>query len=291
MTSPHLPARIDRATFERVLQRAAELQAVSRDIGEGLTEDEVIALGHEVGIPEVQLRQALLEERTRVAPHVNEGWLDHALAPADFQADRVVQGNEADVARALTTLLDREEHFTVQRAIPGRITFEPLDALAAGMRALKRVFNTSAGRRYLDKAQLVTAVITPLEPGFCHVALSASVRKSRTGYVAGGAVVGGIGVVMSAGLVMLVGSTGGQLLALLPGMAGALGGLATARAYLPIAERTGLGLARLLDQLERQHNASGGRLPAEPKSRVIAREVGSVVREITTEVRKALEEK
>jgi len=291
MTSPHLPARIDRATFERVLQRAAELQAVSRDIGEGLTEDEVIALGHEVGIPEVQLRQALLEERTRVAPHVNEGWLDHALAPADFQADRVVQGNEADVAKALTTLLDREEHFTVQRAIPGRITFEPLDALAAGMRALKRVFDSSAGRRYLDKAQLVTAVITPLEPGFCHVALSASVRKSRTGYVAGGAVVGGIGVVMSAGLVMLVGSTGGQLLALLPGMAGALGGLATARAYLPIAERTGLGLARLLDQLERQHNASGGRLPPEPKSRVIAREVGSVVREITTEVRKALEEK
>lgn len=291
MTSPRLPARIDRATFERVLQRAAELQAVSRDIGEGLTEDEVIALGHEVGIPEAQLRQALLEERTRVSPPTNAGWLDRALAPADFQADRVVQGSEADVARALTELLDREEHFTVQRAMPGRITFEPLDALAAGMRTLKRVFSSSAGRRYLDKAQLVTAVITPLEPGFCHVTLSASVRKSRSGYVAGGAVIGGVGVVMSAGLAMLVGTTGGQLLALVPGMAGALGGLATARAYLPVAGRTGLGLARLLDQLERQPNATAGALPPERKSRLIAREVGSVVREITTEVRKALEEK
>ena len=51
----------------------------------------------------------------------------------------------------------------------------------------------------------VTAVLTPLEPGFCHVTLSASVRKSRSGYVAGGAVIGGVGVVMSAGLAMLPG--------------------------------------------------------------------------------------
>ncbi|MEI2719637.1 MAG: hypothetical protein V9E87_05790 [Gemmatimonadales bacterium] len=46
----NLPGRIDRATFDRVLQRAAELQAASHDIGEGLTEEEVVALGNEVGI-------------------------------------------------------------------------------------------------------------------------------------------------------------------------------------------------------------------------------------------------
>jgi len=46
-----IPARIDRATFERVLQRAAEIQAASRDIGEGMSEEELLALGVEVGIP------------------------------------------------------------------------------------------------------------------------------------------------------------------------------------------------------------------------------------------------
>ncbi len=46
-----VPSRLDRATFDRVLQRAAELQAASRDIGEGLSEEEILALGTEVGIP------------------------------------------------------------------------------------------------------------------------------------------------------------------------------------------------------------------------------------------------
>ena len=60
-----LPAPIDRAALERIIQRAAELQTAEREIGEGLTTDEVLALGREVGIPGRYLQQALLEERTR----------------------------------------------------------------------------------------------------------------------------------------------------------------------------------------------------------------------------------
>jgi hypothetical protein len=59
------PARIDRAALERIIQRAAELQTSTRDIGESLTQEEVLALGKEVGIPDRYLQQALLEERTR----------------------------------------------------------------------------------------------------------------------------------------------------------------------------------------------------------------------------------
>src|SRR2546426_5974915 len=56
---------IRREALERIIQRAAELQAGERDIGEGLTEPELLALGQDVGIPARYLRQALLEERTR----------------------------------------------------------------------------------------------------------------------------------------------------------------------------------------------------------------------------------
>ena len=38
----NVPARINREAFDRVLQRAAEIQAHGRDIGEGLTEAELV---------------------------------------------------------------------------------------------------------------------------------------------------------------------------------------------------------------------------------------------------------
>lgn len=287
--SERLPAPIDQAAFERVLQRAAELQVSSRDIGVGLSEDEVIALGREVGIPEAQLRQALLEERTRVVPPAPAGMLDRAIAPVELHADRVVQGTEDEVAQALTVLLDTREHLVVQRATAGRITFEPLDPFAGAMRRLKRVFSADGGKSYLDKAELVTAVITPLQPGFCHVTLQATLRKSRTAYLWGGGSLAGTGAAFG-GLAVALGAPGVVLLATALPSAGV--GWLVARAFRPISARAALGLARLLDDLERRPaRAVGGGAAAEPTSRVFARGVGHVVRDITTEVRKALEEK
>lgn len=288
MTSPRLPARIDRATFERVLQRAAELQAATRDIGEGLTEEEVLALGAEVGIPQTELRQALLEERTRHVAPAPEGMMDRWLAPAELAAQRVVQGSETEVAEALTRWLDRHEHLHVQRAIPGRITFEPINSLAGAMRKIGAMFDSGRGKPYLEKAELLTALINPLEPGFCHVTLAASLRSSRTGWLVGGAglataatTAGAVTVLLGAPEVML-------LVAAVPG-AGL--GWAVARGYRKVAERAQLGLERALDALERRPGVGERKPLPEPKSHAIAREVGSVVRGITTEVRKALEEK
>ena len=54
--------RINREALERIMQRAAELQAGEQEVGEGLTPDEVVALGKEVGIPGKFLQQAMLEQ-------------------------------------------------------------------------------------------------------------------------------------------------------------------------------------------------------------------------------------
>ena len=50
------PARIDRAALERILQRAAELQASEHE-GSHLSPDEILSLGKEVGIPQRHLQQ------------------------------------------------------------------------------------------------------------------------------------------------------------------------------------------------------------------------------------------
>lgn len=289
--SPHLPARIDRATFDRVLQRAAELQAASRDIGDGLSEEEVLALGTEVGIPSHLLKQALLEERTRVTPVGPQGMLDRWMAPADFRAERVVQGTPESIAAALTQWLDRHEHFVVQRATAGRVTYEPLDTFAGAMRKIKRLFDGSRSRPYQEHTELLTAIMTPLEDGFCHVALTAEVRKCRSSYVTGATVLGVGGVVATVGLLALVSIPAGQLLALLPAAGGLGGATLTARAFRPIAARAQLGLERALDELERRPALSSGTPNSSPRAQGIAREVGQVVKELTREVRKALEEK
>ena len=71
MSEPNsnLPAQrtLDRAALERVLQRAAELQAHAGDVPDEMTEDELVALGQEVGLTPETMRQAIAEERTRVA--------------------------------------------------------------------------------------------------------------------------------------------------------------------------------------------------------------------------------
>lgn len=282
------PARIDRATFERVLQRATEIQAHGHEVADSLTEEEVLALGREVGIPEVHLRQALLEEQTRGVTREADGWLDRAIAPDTVVAERVVQGSQESIAAALTSWFDRQELLTVQRSVPGRVSWERLDSFAGAMRRMRAAFDPSRGKPFLDKAQVVTAVVTPLEEGYCHVTLVASLRSTRGGYVAGGATLG------------ITGTAGGVLAAILgaPELVIAAAavpsfgaGWLVARAYRPVAERARLGLLRALDQLERQPALPKPPASAPPRSRALARDIGDVVREITREVKKAMEEK
>src|SRR2546427_203612 len=89
---------ISREALDRILQRAAELQAGEHDVGEGLTEAELLALGTDVGIPARYLRQALLEERTRTVAAVPKGLWAWLAGPAQLAAARVVPGDRGGPA-------------------------------------------------------------------------------------------------------------------------------------------------------------------------------------------------
>src|SRR5260370_8026289 len=116
---------IRREALERIIQRAAELQAGERDSGEGLTEPDLLALGQEVGIPPRYLRQALLEERTRSGVAPERGVVAWLAGPVALTADRVVPGDPATVERVLTGWMEREESLQVKRRHADRTSSEP----------------------------------------------------------------------------------------------------------------------------------------------------------------------
>src|SRR5262245_24264755 len=91
---PNPPAaKIDRASLERVLARASELQAGTGDTPDEFTEDQLIELGREVGLSPQHLRQALAEERTRSnLPEDERGLSASLFGPSRVSASRTVPG-------------------------------------------------------------------------------------------------------------------------------------------------------------------------------------------------------
>lgn len=269
---PDLPARIDRAALERIVKRAAELQTGERDPGEELTEEQVLALGRDVGIPARYLQQALIEERVRAEP-AESRWLDRAVGTATVSADRVVLGTPALHEQALLDWMDRTEHLVVQRHQEGRVTWEQMGGFQAALRMSAAALG-GGPRAMLAKAGGVSATITPLEAGYCHVQLTADLRPTRAAFIGGGAAFLSIGAAATVILGVLA-AFPPILLVPLPVAAGLA--WAVTRGYAGVADRTRLGLERALDHLERR----GGRAEVEPART-------SMITSLVQEVRKAL---
>jgi hypothetical protein len=245
--SDGLPARIDRAALERIIQRAAELQTSERDIGENMTSDEVMALGREVGIPGRYLQQALLEERTRLVTAGPSGLAERLTGPAQATAQRVVRGEQDALEQSLIRWLEQHELFCVQRHQPGRIAWEPVGGIQAAIRRATAAAGGSKRPMMLARADALAATVVGLEPGFCHVSLTATARKARTEALGGGAAfatagVAGTGVLVALGALLPV--------ALLPAPLALGAGYAMLRRYRPVLSRIQLGLERALVHLE-----------------------------------------
>jgi hypothetical protein len=257
-----LPAPIDRAALERIIHRAAELQTAEREIGEGLTSDEVLALGREVGIPGRSLQQALLEEGARLAEAGPGGFLSRTVGPAAIAAQRVVRGDPETIEATLIRWMEKQELFSVQRHQPGRISWEPTGGFQA---AYRRAMGASGGSKrpiMLGRADAVTCTVLELEPGYCNVALTATARKARNESVGGTAALTSAGVAGTATLAAL----GAMLPIVLIPLPVALGlSYVAVRRYGPIVARIQLGLERALDHLEHGSRAERMLPPAPPR--------------------------
>jgi hypothetical protein len=269
------PARIDRAALERILQRAAELQASEHE-GEHLSPDEILTLGKEVGIPQRHLQQAILEERTRVSVADPSGLLDRMAGPATATAQRVVQGDVERIESALVAYMEEHELLCIQRRQPGRITWEPIGGFQATIRRSTAAFGSGKRPFMLDRAKVVSATVLPLEAGYVHVTLVADLRPTRAGFIGGAAALGSAGV---AGAAVLLALGAFPLIAIAPVALGAGLGFGTMRQYPPRVERVLLGLERTLDHVEQGNIKVRQQLP--PRTPGLA----SL---ITDEIRKAI---
>lgn len=244
----------DRAALERVLARAAELQARSADAPEGLSDAELVELGKEVGIAAEHIRQAIAEERSRVPVPEERGLVPSWFGPSLVTAGRVVSGTPAQVLALLDSWMQREELLRVRRRFADRMVWEArrdfLGALQAGLNL--------RGRSYaLTRAAEVGATVTAVDEERVVVRLYASFAPSRRRSAVAAGVVAGVAVASGAGLVAVAGSVADASGIVVGGIVGSVlagGGAAVAAAigaaHRKRAQKGQLALEQILDRLE-----------------------------------------
>ena len=250
VTSPS----IDRASVDRILARALELQSSSATDPDGrLTEAQLEALAKEVGLDPVNLRQALAEERTRIeAPAFERGVLAGLYGSSGASAQRTVRGTPAQVLKALDDWMQREESLIPQRYFSDRVVWEARHDVMGTMRralsgrghALVRATNVGATAIALDDRRVLVRLDAHLG-GY-----RALMAKQNIAVTGAGAVAGGVLAALSFPV----------LVALAPVAVIAPIGFAMARAsHAQSVGRTQLALEQVLDRLER---GDAGRPPS-----------------------------
>src|SRR6476661_950271 len=197
MSEPsNVPARIDRAAVDRILARALELQAdVSPDPQGQLTEAQLLELAKEVGLDPVSLRQAMAEERTRVAIPEERGLLAALYGGSCASAQRTVRGTPAQVLKALDDWMQRQECLVVQRYhSTERIVWEARRDLVGTVRRA-----VSGRGQALGRASSVSATAIAVDDSRVLVRLDAQLAGYRSllaqqnvAITGGGIVVGGV---------------------------------------------------------------------------------------------------
>jgi hypothetical protein len=266
------PRRITRDALERIIQRAAELQAGEMDTGEGLTEQELLKLGSEVGIPGRFLRQAMYEEAAGGAA-LEHGFVSRWVGPRMLLAHRVVPGDKAALEQAISEFMTEEEAMTPKRRLPDRTVWERQKGLLAEM---KRGLSLQGKAYHLARALDVSVQLNALEDGYSHAELAADVSNIREQALAGIGTLAGAGVV---GALVLAVVPGLALLAWLPLLAGfGFAGLA-ARTYRGKALRMQTALEQVLDRLERGEIRPRQQL-AGPRASAFARIASEIKRSV-----------
>jgi hypothetical protein len=255
---------LDRGALERVLARAAELQAHNAEVGEGgLSEAQLLEIGREVGISSHHLKQALAEERGRLALMPDEGFEGRIAGPARAVASRTVPGTQEQVMAELLTWMEREECLQVKRRFPDRSTWE---ARRDFVGSIRRGLNIG-GRGYaLAPAAEVGATVLPVDDSRVLVQLDADFGPSRRARVVGGGatavggtLAGASPLVLGAALIpdpslAFFALSGG--IAVVGALGGLLGGLGIARTHRSVISKAQLALEQILDGLERPEAGS-----------------------------------
>ena len=261
-----IQGRLSRDALERVLARAAELQAGEADPADAmLTEEQLVEVGREVGLSPQNVRQALAEERSRVLVPEEQGGMARVFGTARVHASRTVRGTADSVFRALDMWMQREESMQVKRRLADRMTWEPRSGFITEVR---RGLNLGGFGYHLSRAEEVAATVIPVDSERVLVRLEADLANVRMQRVAGGGALFGGGAIGTAVLLAL-----GFFapIAVIPVGVAALGGYFVARSHAPLVTRAQTSLEQLLDRLERGEEAGSRKQEAGSREQLLSR--------------------
>jgi len=249
---------ITRPQLELVIRRAVELYAAHADAEDRLSEEEVLRIGKELGLPAAIVRQAIYEAPAPTPDSFADRW----FGAATVSVARAVPLPDGDVAARLEEYLATREYLVLRRRQHSFAIFEPAeDTISKMARALSR----PARNWYLARSRQVVLAVRPLEEGRTHVRIDMDLgnRRSETMVegVVGGAVVGLAlgaiaGTTVGFGLAAILGPTAAAAAGAIAGLGGFTGGFAAIMAAVRKSFRRRLDAARLeveglLDRLER----------------------------------------
>jgi hypothetical protein len=245
-----VPARtdtqLDRRAVERVLARAAELQAGSGGAAsELLTESQLIDIAKEVGLEPVHVRQALAEERTQPSGPIEQGWIAQTFGAGTASATRTVTGAPVAVLAALDRWMQDEECLRVQRRFADGLVWEPRSDMFGMLRRALGI----GGRSYaLASATSVRGTVVSLDATRTLIRLDADISdrralRLRTGSALFGA--GAVGAVIVYTLAVAMAA-----IAVVPLAGGTAAAWALARGHRGLVARTQLALEQALDRVQ-----------------------------------------
>jgi len=245
--APRPAAPLSRSALERVLARAAQLQAASGDADEAgaLSEEQLIELGNEVGLSGEALRQALAEERSRTLVPEESGWLAALTGAAAVSAARTVPGSPATVLGALDAWMQRTEALQVKRRFADQLVWEARRDVFSLIRRALPLWGRGVE---LVPAGDVSAIAAAVAPDKAHVRIVADFTATRSQRAATGA---GLAVVLLLGALPLMAIGIAPALASAPAALAALLALfVTRRLYRQLVARAQVALEQALDRLE-----------------------------------------
>lgn len=262
-----LPARrLNTEAIEAVVRRAVELQAGESDrAGDaGVTEEELLRIGGELGIGPAHMRRAMAE--VVAGQSTRNGLGDRLFGPARTTVSRVVPGRPDEVRSHIERYLLESQYLAVLRRRADVTVYEKSSGiqveLTRAMDATRAVLGgRGAGPRIgagfdLRTARTVGVSVTPLEEGVSWVSLTVDLGNQRTGYWVG--INGGVGAgAVVAGVVAAVAIAPPAALVALPILGGSAWGARAA--YEGVLKRARLHLEALLDHLERGESLVPGR--------------------------------
>lgn len=168
---------IARAALERVLARATELQAVSTDAPEAISEERLVEIGREVGIPAEHLRLALAEERSR-SPYAEpeRGPLLEGLGETQVSAQRSVPGTPAELLTSIDAWMKREEGLDPNRRSTNRLSWSPRNG---PLGFIYNVMGKNGRSLELVRTDEVSATVTSIDAARAVVRFDANLTRLR----------------------------------------------------------------------------------------------------------------